>query len=117
MSNTEHVLPTSTNDVGIDDMSNVLAGNTVGIDPSEVVIELEALSAEERESILIETANSTDTDSVREDIQEALDLIQIAENEKDIDVAQNCAELVQRVKTARHNSSQSEDIQNRATLK
>lgn len=113
MRHTTHVLPDTLNGVESDDISNILAGNTVGIDPSEVVIELEALSSEERQNILWETANSTDTESVREAIQEAIELIEKAQTDNDV----VHIDLVQRVKTARENSSQSTDAQTHPTLK
>lgn len=110
MSPTANVLPNTLNGVESDDISNILAGNTVGIDPSEVVIELETLSPEERQHILMETANSTDTDSVREAIQEALELIENTQKETHPDVVHISSDLVQRVKTARDNNFHTTDM-------
>ena len=117
MRHTTHVLPDTLNGVESDDISNILAGNTVGIEPSEVVIELDALSPEERQNILWETANSTDTESMREVIQEALELIENTQKETNPDVVHISSDLGQRVKTARENSSQSTDAQTHPTLK
>lgn len=108
----------------IDGDTFVVEGNTVGIEPSEVVIEpsevvieLETLSPEERQSILMETANSTDTESVREAIQEALQLIEDKQNEQRSDVVQSSSDFVQRVQTAREHSLPTTDVPSPPTAK
>lgn len=115
MTNIRNSLPDGADNV--EDDTFIIEGNTVGIEPSEVVIELETLSPEERANILWETANSTDTESVREAIQEALQLIEVKQNGQSSDVVQSSSDFVHRVQTAREHSSEADNIQNRATFK
>lgn len=101
----------------VDEDTFVMEGNTVGIEPSDVVIELETLSPQEREDILRETANSTDTESLREAIQEAIQLLEEKQNGQNTEVVHISSDFVQRVKTARETSLQSTDVSTPPTVK
>lgn len=97
--------------------SDMIEGNTVGIEPSEVVIELDTLTPQERENILWETSNSTDTESLREAIQEAIQLLEDKQNGQNTEVVHISSDFVQRVKTARETSLQSTDVPTPPTFK
>lgn len=110
-----HTNPThTTSEAEQAEAPEMMEGNTAGIEPSDVVIELETLSPQERENILWETANSTDTESLREVIQEAIALfegkqIEDKQNEQNTEVVHISSDLVQRVKAARDNTVQDAD--------
>lgn len=105
-----HTNPThTTSEAEQAEAPEMMEGNTAGIEPSDVAIELETLSPQERESILWETANSTDTESLREVIQEAIQLLEGKQNEQNTEVVHISSDLVQRVKAARDNTVQDAD--------
>lgn len=110
-----HTNPThTTSEAEQAEAPEMMEGNTAGIEPSDVVIELETLSHQERENILWETANSTDTESLREVIQEAIQLledkqIEDKQNGHNTEVVHISSDLVQRVKAARENTVQDAD--------
>ena len=93
------------------------APNPIKVETSDVVIERETLSPQERENILWETANSTDTESLREFVQEAIQVVEDKQNGQNSEVAHISSDFVQRVKTARETSAQSTDVSTPPTVK
>lgn len=76
--------------------------NESGIEPSEVQIELEALSEGDRQNIFMEISNSENTEEMREFLDE---IIKLQQQQEPATVEWVSADLVQRVKDARESGS------------